>query len=210
MKKIYFVRHGESEGNVGPLRQSSNTPLTEKGRRQAIFIAERAKKLPVEAIIASPMKRAEETAQIIVEKVGLNLEYSNLFVERRRPSVSLGKPKDDPEMLALEKTIRDNFHSAPYARHSDEENFEDLRDRAEKALQFLVSRPEQNILVVTHGFFLRIMLAFVTLGASLTGEECGKFIRTFETENTGLTVFEYDKERNRWVVLAWNDHAHLG
>jgi len=211
MKKIYFVRHGQSEGNVGPLRQSAETPLTEKGREQAAYIAKRAKNLPIEAIVASPMTRARDTAEVISGEIGLSIEFSDLFVERRRPSVSLGKPKDDPEMVALEEAIRNNFHAAPYTRLSDEENFEDLKERARQALDFLASREEEHILVVTHGFFLRVVLALVTLGESLTGEECGKFVRTFETENTGVSVFLYDENRpNRWRLWVWNDHAHLG
>ena len=211
MKRIYFVRHGESEGNVGALRQDASTRLTERGREQALFIAKRVQKLPIEKIVSSPMARASDTAKVISEIINLPIEFSDYFVERRRPSISLGKPKDDPEMLALEKQLRDNFHTAPYPRHSDEENFEDLKDRAKNVLNFLSSCKENHILVVTHGFFLRIVLALATLGDSLTGDECGKFIRTFETENTGLTIFEYEEGKaHPWKVFVWNDHAHLG
>jgi probable phosphoglycerate mutase len=210
MKKIYFVRHGESEGNAGPLRQSATTPLTEKGREQAIFIAKRVKKLPAEIIIASPMKRAEETAKFIAEGTGLITEFSDLFVERRRPSISLGKPKDDSEMLALEKILRES-HLIPGFRHSDEENFDDLKERAQKALAYLAARPEEHILVVTHGFFMRILVALITMGDTLTAVECEQFIRTFHMENTGLSVFGYDeKEKSPWWLWVWNDHAHLG
>jgi len=213
MKKIYFVRHGESEGNAGPIRQGPETPLTETGRSQAGLIAERCAKLPLETIIASTMKRAKETAEIIAEKTKLSIESSALFVERKRPSVTIGKPKDDPESLAIEGEYQNKFYLSD-ERHSDEENFDDLKQRAKEALTYLASRPEENILVVTHGLFLRIIIAYATLGESLSGEECRGFIRTFHTENTGLTVLVYetrdDPKISPWWLWVWNDHAHLG
>jgi broad specificity phosphatase PhoE len=37
-KIVYFVRHGESEGNVLSVFQSSDSPLSEKGRKQAVIV----------------------------------------------------------------------------------------------------------------------------------------------------------------------------
>jgi broad specificity phosphatase PhoE len=211
MKKIYFVRHGESEGNAGPIRQTASTSLTEKGRSQAAYVAERCAKLPIEVVISSTMTRAKETAEIILTKVSKPIEYSDLFVERRRPSEVLGKPKDNPEAEQAETEIKKHFHE-PGWRFSDEENFEDLKERASKALEYLSQRPEENILVVTHGYFMRIVMAYMLFGKTLTGEECVKCIRKFHMENTGITVLEHDKanEKTPWWLWIWNDHAHLG
>jgi len=211
MKRIYFVRHGESEGNVGPLRQTSTSTLTEKGKEQAAFVAERSAKLEFEVLISSTMNRAKETAEIVGTKTGKAIEYSDLFVERRRPSEMLGKRKDDPIGLHVEKEIIENFTQSGW-RFSDEENFDDLKKRALAALQYLADRPEETMLVVTHGFFMRIVMASVVFGDTLQAEECEAFIRTFSMENTGITVLEYSegKKVNPWELIVWNDHAHLG
>jgi broad specificity phosphatase PhoE len=206
MKTVYFVRHGESEGNVGPIRQTAVTPLTEKGIVQVKVLAERCSKLPVEIILSSTMVRAKETTEFISEKLSRPIEYSDLFVERRRPTVMLGNPKDHPEAMEADKTIQENFH-LPRFRFSDEENFEDLKTRAKEALEHLFNRKEENILVVTHGFFMRIVLAYVLMGEELTAKECVRFIRTVNMENTGISVFEYE---SKWKLWIWNDHAHLG
>jgi probable phosphoglycerate mutase len=211
MKKIYFVRHGESEGNVGIVRQVATTSLTEKGREQGRFVAKRCSNLPVELIISSTMNRARETSALILEKVNKPIEYSDLFAERRRPSQVLGKPKDDPESLKAEDTIVRKFH-LPGFRYSDEENFDDLKMRAGKALAHLSERPEKHILVVTHGFFMRIIMGYVLFGKKMTGEECTKFIEKFHMHNTGITVLGYDPKENKefpWWLWVWNDHAHL-
>ena len=210
MKKIYFVRHGESEGNIGSTRPIFSTPLTEKGKSQANFLAGRCKNLSLEIIICSTMNRARETAQSIVEKISKPIEYSDLFIERRQPSEIIGKPKNDLIALEIERVIHEKFHT-PGFRVSDEENFDDIKNRAKQALGYLAQRPQKNILVITHGFFLRIVAAYVTLGDKLTGEEGMQFIRKFRIDNTGITVFGYDetKDNPSWWLWVWNDHAHL-
>ncbi|OHA06802.1 MAG: hypothetical protein A2934_03825 [Candidatus Sungbacteria bacterium RIFCSPLOWO2_01_FULL_47_10] len=209
MKKVYFVRHGESEGNVGPVRQTPASRLTDRGRRQAVGIAERAMRLPIEIIISSSMNRAQETARIISEKTGMRIESSDLLVERRRPSEQVGKPKDDPTALESERLIKENF-SKPGYRYSDEENFDDLKIRALNALDFLSKRPEGHICAVTHGVFMRVVVACVVFGRDLNSRECAQFMHSFRMENTGITVFGYDEEKmHPWWVWVWNDHAHL-
>ncbi|MEK7604298.1 MAG: histidine phosphatase family protein [Patescibacteria group bacterium] len=210
MKTIYFIRHGESEGNTGPTRQGKMTSLSDRGRAQAATMAKRCATLPIDLLVASSMTRAQETATIIAAKIGKEPLSSELFGERRRPSAQIGQPKHSPEALAIDKEIIRNF-GVPGWRHSDEENFEDLRTRAQEALEFLAQRPEENIAVITHGFFMRIIMAVVVLGDELTGAECDAFTRAFHMENTGLTVLKYGSEKEPgWWVWTWNDHAHLG
>lgn len=210
VKKVYFVRHGESEGNAGPIRQGHNSELTQKGLEQSGVIAERCERLSIDSVISSTMKRAVETTEIILTRLKKPTEYSDLFVERRRPKEQIGTLKNDPKALEAEKTIRENFTVSRF-RFSDEENFDDLKMRAGQALRYLQQKPEKNILVVTHGFFLRIIVAYIVFGEKLTAWECEQFIQKFHTENTGMTVLEFD-EKNKtspWWLWVWNDHAHL-
>jgi len=210
MKTIYFVRHGESEVNASDVWIGDNTELTEKGIRQTEYIASRCKKLPIDVIISSTLKRAKETAEIIKNKISKPLEYSDLFVERKWPSEQVGFPKNHPKADEIKRIVWDNF-SDPEFRYSDEENFNDLKERIRKALIFLENRPEENILVVTHGFVMRIIVAYVVMGEELTAIECDQFIDKFHTKNTGLTVMHYGKKikRTQWYFSVWNDHAHL-
>ncbi|KKU59368.1 MAG: Phosphoglycerate mutase family protein [Parcubacteria group bacterium GW2011_GWA2_47_12] len=152
MKKVYFIRHGESEGNAGPIRQGRSSSLTQKGLEQSEIIAERCEKLSIDSIISSTMKRAVETAKIILARLKKPVEYSDLFAERRRPKEQIGVLKSDRTALDAEKTIRENFTVSGF-RFSDEENFDDLKTRAGQVLRYLQKKPEKNILVVTHGFF---------------------------------------------------------
>ena len=69
MKKVYFVRHAESEWNVKSVRQVGSAPITEKGQDQASLVGERFKDTPIDVVITSTMTRAKETAEIISEKI---------------------------------------------------------------------------------------------------------------------------------------------
>lgn len=210
MKKVYFVRHGESEGNAESIYQNFSTPLTEKGRSQCLVIADRCEKFPLDVIISSTMTRTQETAKIISRKIKKGIEYSDLFVECRRPKEQIGKSRKSPETLKTGKAIQENFH-IPGFRFSDEENFEDLKKRAQKALRYLEKKSEENILVVTHGFFMRVLAAFIIFGKDLTSYECEKFMRKIHMKNTGITVFHLEEKDKKpiWSLWIWNDHAHL-
>lgn len=211
MKIIYFIRYGESEGNVGPIRQMADTPLTEKGISQAKVVADRCLNIPIEIVVCSTMTRTKQTASYILEKINKPIEYSDLFVERRRASETLGNSKDDPSSVNIEKEIAEHFHESGW-HFSDEENFYDLKKRALDCLKYLADRPEENILVVTHGVFLRVITACVMFEDKLNSYEGKKFMTSMHMENTGITVFNYDDKRegNPWSLWIWNDHAHLG
>ncbi|MDO8492209.1 MAG: histidine phosphatase family protein [bacterium] len=209
MKVIYFIRHGESEANVGGVRQGGATPLTLNGKKQAEFVAERVSKLPIDLIISSTMMRAKDTAQAIHMKTGKPIEYNDLFVERKQPSSFMGKAGIDSEIKETLQEINNNF-TVPEYRHSDEETFVEIKERASKALAHLKERPEEKIVVVTHGHFLKTILASVIFGPELSAHECQRVMDGLRTRNTGVSVIiDEEKSISGWNVLIFNDHAHL-
>jgi probable phosphoglycerate mutase len=210
-KIIYFVRHGQSEDNITPVFQSPNSPLNEKGIRQAESIAQRVLKLSFDALISSPFERAKQTAEIIAKATGKQAEYSELFVERVKPTYINGKPYIDEKASTLWREWEESLYT-PSMRVEDGENFDDLIARADKALKYLQNRPEQSLVVITHGYFLRTIVARVLLGNLLSGEAFKNIQRTTATENTGLTVLQYRQsleEKPAWQLWIYNDHAHL-
>lgn len=206
-KRVYFVRHGEIPGNNGPVRGGPDSSLNEVGIAQAALVAVRVARLPtVDAFVASSMRRACQTADIISEKIGKPYERSDLFIELRRPSVQIGRPKDDPEVVAAEAAL-EKYYGEGF-KHSDEETFEEFKARAAAALAFLAERPEGSLLVVTHGLFLRMLVGYALYGEALTGAMFRPLLARLKTQNTGITVFEHGD--SGWWLRTWNDHAHLG
>jgi broad specificity phosphatase PhoE len=214
MKTVYFVRHGEAEINLKSSEAygGSESPLTDHGKQQAQLIADRAAHLPVTVLISSTMKRTQQTAAFIAEATGLPIELSPLFVEREMPSLLVGQNKDDPETIeTMKEWMRSSVEEG--IRVLDGENFDDLQERGIQALSLLADHPEDNILVVTHGFFLRVLLGLAVFGGSFSAAHLKALRWGLRTTNTGLTVLRYDDNDDRqtgWHLLAWNDHSHLG
>ena len=210
-KVVYFVRHGQSADNVAPVFQSPDSPLNERGKRQAESIAQRVSKLSFDALIASPFERAKQTAEAIARVTDKKAVYSELFVGRVKPTYINGKPYTDEKANGLWREWQKSLYM-PGMRAEDGENFDDLVARADKALAFLQNRPEQSLVVVTHGYFLQTIVARVLLGELLSGEIFRNIQRTAAMENTGMTVLQYRErfeEKPAWRLWIYNDHAHL-
>lgn len=207
MKTIFFVRHGLTEGNEKDAYQFSTTELSELGLEQARIVAARFKTIPLQKIISSDFTRAVQTASIIGESLNVPVEQSALFEEINRPTAIQGKPKNDPVAKQIMRDIEAHFADANW-HHSDEENFFDLKQRALNALAFLSSRSEDQLLVVTHGLILRILLGVMVFGDAYTPELYPSINRFFLTKNTGITMVQEDG--GVYTLLTWNDHVHLG
>jgi probable phosphoglycerate mutase len=208
-KVVYFVRHGQSLANVSPIFQPPDSPLSETGREQARSIAKRISRLSCEALIASSFRRAHETAEGIAQETGLALERCPLFVERIKPSSINGKPVADERASATWRQWEESLYN-PSIRVEDGENFDDIVRRADEALAYLESRKEGALAVVTHGFFLRTLVARAMFGEMLCERVFKRFQGMAAMENTGLTVLRRDAAAGRgWRLWVYNDHAHL-
>ncbi|MBI1999491.1 MAG: histidine phosphatase family protein [Parcubacteria group bacterium] len=212
MKRVYFVRHGETENNVLNIHQGSEPSLTERGREQAKFVAERLARISFDALISSDYVRACETARMISEKTGKPVVQSELFRERKNPSEINGKPHTDPEAVRIRDELI-GHQNDPDWRYSDEENFFDTRRRALSAIVYLENLSEENLVVITHGTFL-IMLIGCMMDAGLSTDSYRALRFFLFPHNTGITVCEKGNPKaarpDKWQLITWNDHAHLG
>lgn len=80
---LFLVRHGETVDNARQIMQGQTQGcLNEKGREQARVVAERLAAEPVDAIVASDLRRAIQTAEMIAEPHGLPVVTTPLLRER--------------------------------------------------------------------------------------------------------------------------------
>lgn len=155
MRKLYFVRHGQSETNAsGHIAGSTDTPLTKLGRKQAKKAGKAAKKLNIDLIVSSPLSRALETAQIIAKQIGYPLDQihtNKLLMEQDYGSLEgqLWKPDFD----------LDGF--------SDIETEDSLVERAHLALKWIKSFQAEHVLVVSHGAIGRALRSVVNTDYTL-------------------------------------------
>ncbi len=80
---ILLVRHGETVDNARQIMQGQTQgELNQQGREQALQVAERLSAEPIDAVVASDLHRAIQTAEIIAEPHGLPVETTPLLRER--------------------------------------------------------------------------------------------------------------------------------
>ena len=204
-KPIYhfvFLRHGESIGNAQARWQGqSDYPLTEKGRAQALALAERWKseRARFDAIIASPLGRAKETAEIIASALRVPVEFDPILLERH-----IG----EMEGLTAEEVRK--RPQPPYVTPYDSIGGEGEGDwalflRAGQALHSLLRRPAGSYLIVSHGGLLNQLMNAI-IGIAPHVDPSG--VR-FRFENTAFARVTYLPYQHRWTIDALNDRGHL-
>ena len=97
MDYAILIRHGESEANVLKILDhdpDSKYHLTQIGRGQVEFTAERISKLKVDLILSSPLLRARETAEILSKKINVPYKVENGITEAGLGSFHVTGKKD--------------------------------------------------------------------------------------------------------------------
>ena len=206
--KLYLVRHGQTEYNELSLHQHSNVELSDLGVKQAEILAKRFSKIPIDLIYSSTLKRAKDTTEIINRIINKKIVYLDSLKEKKNPSEIVGKQGDSEDIQKIHQKM--NAHSDDIKWHySDEENFNEFKERVLKLFNILDQTKEQNILAVTHGGPIRIIILYIVLGSSISSEIFQRFKFSFRPDNTGITLCEKNKD-GKWIVRTFNDRAHLG
>lgn len=208
-KRIYFVRHGETILNAAHIRQDNKGGLTDDGKEQARGTGIRLSRMHIEHMYVSPYERTIETAALINEYVHIPFTYIDLLAERRNPSEIIGKKYDDTAVEKIINQIDLANHDADF-RYSDEENFADLQKRAKKLLRYLAFRPHKTIVCVTHGIFLKMVLADITYGSKLSPLVHATLSYLTVVNNAGITFVTYNPwnifvGKKVWSIVIFND-----
>jgi phosphohistidine phosphatase len=79
--KICFLRHGEADWPDWD-KPDDERPLTERGRKEMKRVAKLLDrlKLSADAILTSPLPRASQTAEIVAERLGIELKTDSALV----------------------------------------------------------------------------------------------------------------------------------
>lgn len=155
--KITTVRHGETEGNVQKITQShAPGKLTSKGIAQAIKLSLLLQDERFDIAYSSDLKRASDTALIIMEKhVNVELVYTPSLRERSLGLLD-GKPYDSmPSEL---------YNASDIDRRAPEgESWRDVKGRLVSLLnEMYVKHPAAHVLIVSHGWTLKVLRSLLT------------------------------------------------
>jgi broad specificity phosphatase PhoE len=200
--RLIMVRHGESEGNrERRFTISSEVPLTELGRQQALQVAQRIAGLfRPEIIISSPFRRARQTSEIIAAALGLEIETVPELHERDLGCLK-GHSYDDLRSLVLKDPSYDPARGWSW-RPGGGESYEDVRRRVAVAVEKLLARyPRNQIVIVSHG---GVMLA---VWAHIIGQWHGAHL----PPNCGIVLIEHDGHRMQAPrIVAGSEEGELG
>ena len=79
---IYLFRHGETDWNKEKrFMGQTQIALNDKGKEQALKLAQRVKKLSLVKLYSSDLLRTKQTAEIIATEIGSDIEYDPRFRE---------------------------------------------------------------------------------------------------------------------------------
>jgi broad specificity phosphatase PhoE len=213
---LYFVRHGESVANLsdrnGDKRPEDADRLSERGWEQARSLGRRLQDEGLEVIVASPMTRAQETAQGIAEVLGLPIETDEDLFEVRQSDAFYAASPDYGDTGTLRwMPTADPSYAEPGA-----ESFQDIVARVRRVMTGLADlAAERRIVAVSHHNFLHFFLGVTLFGDDFTPAMVPGIYMAGHA-NTGITIFQRVADRPMdgvnmpgWVLTTWNDRAHL-
>jgi len=153
------MRHGETDWNRSQLvqGQEDQSRLTSKGRERVAQVATSLKPESLTLIIASDLHRAQESAAIAAEILGLVVVSSELLRERHFGSFESG-PRSAlvPEVTGISNDVVVD----PSARPLGGETLDEMAERAKDFLRLVADQwSSERLLVVTHGGTIRVLEA---------------------------------------------------
>jgi probable phosphoglycerate mutase len=153
---ILLVRHGETEWNAeGRIQGQTNSSLNDRGREQAQALAEQLADEQIDAVYASDLDRARETAEILALRLDLPVVLDPALRERNFGSWE-GRTVAELEEQWPGAWTRWRDGNDP---EGDVEDHLALAERIRGAISRLASaHPGDTILVVAHGGALRVLL----------------------------------------------------
>lgn len=203
---LILVRHGDAHaGFHGPIAgERGCRGLTDEGRRQAEALRDHlatADLMQADVLLASTLRRAVETAEIIAPGVGLELS---------------GRRRDLCELLTGEADglewadYTDRYGSFDMEAEPDRlfapegESWHSFHDRVRVLLDDLAATYHgQRVVAVCHA---GVIMASVRILLGVPHPGTGTQLRP---TNTGLTEWGYDVERDQWTLHTFNDAGHL-
>lgn len=200
--RVVLVRHGQTAWNREPrFRGRADLPLDEIGLKQAEatgrYLAER---WPVDAVYASPMRRAMQTAEAIAESHGLTAQPFDGLLDIDFGEWQGHSPEEVgeryPDLLRA-------WLEAPHTVHiPGGESLDDVRSRVVAGLHEVIEgHVGETVGLVGHNVVNRVLLCAV-LGL---GSE--HFWR-LRQDTCAVNVFDADEDGTFTIVLL-NDTCHL-
>ena len=185
--------------------------LSERGWEQARGLGRRLEGEGIETIVASPMRRAQETAAGINELLDLPLATDDDLFEVRQSDAFYANLPHAAEHATLAWMPTAPREEAP----AGAESFAEILGRVVRVRERLEAAGAERILAVSHYGFLHFLLGLTMFGDDF-GPEHILGVYSLGHANTGISIFTRHEHRvldgipfPGWALTTWNDRAHL-
>ena len=160
LKKIYFVRHGQTIFNkMKKIQGSSDIELSDEGKLQANNV--KLDNLNFDMLIHSGLKRSEETLDIIKKNFNLKGEYiKNIDIIERGYGIFEGLTEDDIKDKHFD--LYEKWKENENTQIEGSESIDNVIKRFLKFIEFVKNSNSNNILAVTHSGFLFAIYKYIT------------------------------------------------
>ena len=155
---VLLARHGETDDNVAPLRFQGwrDTQLNDHGRSQARNLAEQLVGRGIASIWSSDLSRARETAEIVGQRLDLDVALDWRLREANRGRWEGRRFEDvartEPDLFAGWERAGASW------RFPDGESLQEQLERVSASVADVRSAGPLPALVVCHGGSIRVML----------------------------------------------------
>lgn len=147
---LYVVRHGQTEwNNESRVQGRTDIDLTASGREEAYDLQKLVSGLDIDVIISSPLKRAQETAQILADN-RLPITFDDRLIERSW-GINEGKTLDDVDTyLCWDVLLNTN--------DNDIERIQDFMYRVSDFIEEMkMLYHNKKVLIVSHSAVVRVV-----------------------------------------------------
>jgi len=202
MTELLLIRHGETDWNRRQCFQGQiDVPLNAHGLAQAERLAARLRAEPIQALVASDLSRALQTAAPLAHALGLQTERQAALREQGF-GILEGMSFDDIRRAHPEEFAQWARHEPDYALPGGAESRQLFFQRVITALgQLAATHPRQTLAVVTHGGVLDMVWRHAQALPLHGARECA-------IPNTGINRVRVH-DAGRFEILSWADAAHL-
>lgn len=197
VQRVFIVRHGETDYNVEHRWQGHlDVPLNENGHYQAQSLAKYLKNETIDAIFASDLKRAYDTAQAIAD-----IKQMTVNADARLREINLG---------VFQGLTNTQIHEAyPYEKMQwdtnnnfsplDGESRNQVQERVYQAWQEITNHPKmKTVVLLSHGGTIRMLLERVF-------PDRKDYIKL---KNTSISIIERNSDE-AWYPSALNITPHI-
>ncbi|WP_066635454.1 alpha-ribazole phosphatase [Desulfolucanica intricata] len=199
--RVYLVRHGETVWNAEMRFQGhADVALTETGQKQAWALSKRMSKETIHAFYSSDLKRAYDTARVLAEPHGIEVQkIPNL----REINFGLWEGLTFNEIInKFGQKAAKWWDNPSVTRIPGGETLQEVAERCFRALKLIVQdHLGQQVVIVAHGGTIRSIISTVL------GLDLNQYWR-LRSDNASLNIIDFP-DWSKGVLVLFNDCNHL-